>query len=667
MKLSSFIVAVSIAMSSAITASAAPPALEAFFKAPEWRGAALSPDGKRLAVVMTVPGKRGALAIVDIGAPEKSRLIAGFSDVDVGVIQWVNDHRLVYTSWDGNASLTESIWPGLWAVDDTGQNNRQLIYNADSPESIRTHIADRTLPWHWKLHNVLRDGSNDVIIEDHQYDANGQPTAIQLARLDTRSGSKRAVIENPPAHPFSWWTDPQGKVIAVETRNKGKSTLQLPDGDGWRTLSQGDAATGEGHEFEALTAYVPGYLFLIASDPEDKSDTNVLARLDLTKPGTAPQVLVGMPDFDFIGGPVVDEQTNRLLGIQFESDAQGSYWFDAQFKALQAEIDKLLPNTINRIACTACTSAASVLVVASSDRQPPVYFRFDRAEHKLTALINSRSWIDPAQMGHRELLRFKARDGMNIPVMITHPPGPARANLPAVVLVHGGPFVRGTHWADWRADAEAQFLASRGYVVIEPEFRGSTGYGHDLYSAGFKQWGLAMQDDVSDAMDFAVAKGWVDAKRVCIGGASYGGYATLMGLAKEPDRYRCGFEWAGVTDIDLMYSINWSDTSEASKEYGMRKMIGDPEKDAAQLAATSPIKLAARINKPLLLAYGGADVRVPLKHGAAFRSAVEEHNHDVEWVVYQDEGHGWLALETNVDFWTRVEKLLARSIGPGTP
>jgi len=667
MKLSSFIVAVSIAMSSAITASAAPPTLDAFFKPAEWRNAALSPDGKRLAVVMTTDGMRGKLAIVDIDAPAKSRLIAGFSDVDVGGIQWVNDHRLVYTAWDGNASLNTSIWPGLWAIDDTGENKHALIYSADSPDSTGTHIADRTLPWHWRLHNVLRDGSDDVIVEDHQYDANWQPVAIQLARLDTRSGAKRGVIDNPPAHPFYWWTDPQGKVIAVKTINKGRSSLLLPDGDGWRTLSEGDASTGEGHHSTALTAYVPGYLFLIALDPEHKSDTEVLARLNLAKPGAAPQVLIGMPDFDFIGGPVVDEETHHLLGIKFESDAQGSYWFDSQFKALQAEIDKLLPTTINQITCTACTSAASVLVVSSSDRQPPVYYRFDRAEHKLTALINSRPWIDPAQMGPRELLRFKARDGMSIPVMITHPPGPARANRPAVVLVHGGPWERGTHWADWSWHAEAQFLASRGYVVIEPEFRGSTGYGNELFRAGFKQWGLAMQDDVSDAMDFAVSKGWVDPKRVCIGGASYGGYATLMGLAKEPDRYRCGFEWVGVTDIDLMYSINWSDASDAWKEYGMPQMIGDREKDSAQLAATSPIKLASRINKPLLLAYGGGDHRVPLKHGEAFRSAVEDHNHDVEWVVYQDEGHGWLALETNVDFWTRVEKLLARTIGPGTP
>ena len=656
-----------LAAALAQAAAAAAPPIEAYFKPAEWTSATLSPDGHRLAVILTNPGERGRLVIVELMEPKKSRLIAGFRDADVGQVHWVNDHRLVYSAWDGNASLGFPIWPGLWAIDDNGQNGRQLIYSAYSPSGTGTHISDRTLPWHWVLHDVVRDGSDDVIVEDHHFDATGQPVGVFLSRLDTRSGSKHGVVEGPPEQPYRWWTDPQGKVVAVQTRDKGVSQLRVADQNGWRTISEGNIFTAEGHRLEALDSYVPGYLFVVAPDPEQKSDTQVLARVNLNKPGAQPQVLMSQPGFDFSGQLVVDDASYRLLGIQFESDAEGSYWFDPQFKALQADIDKLLPATVNQIQCTNCLDAPSVLVLASSDRQPPVYYRYDRADHQLTPLLVSRPWIDPHLMGAREFMRFKARDGMSIPVMITHPPGHEQGKRPAVVLVHGGPWERGTHWADWAWHAEAQFLASRGYVVIEPEFRGSTGYGSNLLKAGFKQWGLAMQDDVSDAMDFAVAKGWVDPQRVCIGGASYGGYATLMGLAKEPQRYRCGFEWVGVTDVELMYSIGWSDASDVWKRYGMPEMIGDRQKDAAQLAATSPIQLAARIDKPLLLAYGGADRRVPLEHGAAFRDAVVEHNHDVDWVVYPDEGHGWRALETNVDFWTRVEKLLARTIGPATP
>jgi dipeptidyl aminopeptidase/acylaminoacyl peptidase len=214
----------------------------------------------------------------------------------------------------------------------------------------------------------------------------------------------------------------------------------------------------------------------------------------------------------------------------------------------------------------------------------------------------------------------------------------------------------------------AQFLASRGYVVIEPEFRGSTGYGFNLFHAGWKQWGLAMQDDVADATTWAVKQGWVDPTRICIGGASYGGYATLMGLIKNPELYQCGFEWVGVSDIDLMYSIHWSDSSDAWKHLGMPVLVGDPSADARQLEETSPLKQAARMQRPLLMAYGAKDYRVPIEHGSSFRDAVSRTNKNIEWVVYDDEGHGWTGLKTNVDFWTRVETFLSRHIGAqGTP
>jgi dipeptidyl aminopeptidase/acylaminoacyl peptidase len=203
--------------------------------------------------------------------------------------------------------------------------------------------------------------------------------------------------------------------------------------------------------------------------------------------------------------------------------------------------------------------------------------------------------------------------------------------------------------------------------VLEPEFRGSTGFGHAHFAAGHKQWGRAMQDDIADAARWAIAQGIADPKRICIAGASYGGYATLMGLAKDPDLFRCGVNWAGVTDLNLLYTGQWafSDLSEDYKAYGMPDLIGDPVKDADMLKASSPITHAARITQPLLMAYGAADRRVPLQHGLAFRDAVSSHNKQLEWVVYQDEEHGWSQAKTRIDFWGRVEKFLAKHIGGG--
>jgi dipeptidyl aminopeptidase/acylaminoacyl peptidase len=172
-----------------------------------------------------------------------------------------------------------------------------------------------------------------------------------------------------------------------------------------------------------------------------------------------------------------------------------------------------------------------------------------------------------------------------------------------------------------------------------------------------------MQDDIADGARWAIAQGIADPKRVCIMGASYGGYATLMGLAKDGDLFRCGVNWVGVSDILLMYDATWSDMSDEWKAYGMTRMIGDREKDAAKLAAVSPLRLADRIKNPLLIAHGRLDRRVPVEHGERMRDAVMKHNPNVEWVLYDREGHGWGLPETEVDFWTRVEKFLARHNG----
>jgi dipeptidyl aminopeptidase/acylaminoacyl peptidase len=306
-----------------------------------------------------------------------------------------------------------------------------------------------------------------------------------------------------------------------------------------------------------------------------------------------------------------------------------------------------------------------VLVSSYSDVQPLVYLAFNTETGKLVKIGASHDGIRADQMGRQELVRYKARDGLSIPAWITYPRGAARKNLPMVVLVHGGPFVRGGEWG-WNADA--QFLASRGYLVMEPEFRGSTGYGWAHYHAGWKQWGLKMQDDVADGARWATAQGLADGTRICIAGASYGGYATLMGLVNDPGLYKCGVNWAGVTDIKLMYTGSWSaesDASEGWKSHGMPRLVGDLHKDAAQLEATSPLAQAARIKQPLLLAYGGDDRRVPIYHGDKFRAAVQAGNPNVEWILYPTEGHGWRLPENRIDFWTRVERFLDKHIGPG--
>jgi dipeptidyl aminopeptidase/acylaminoacyl peptidase len=363
-------------------------------------------------------------------------------------------------------------------------------------------------------------------------------------------------------------------------------------------------------------------------------------------------------DFDL--HPQFIANDRKLLGLRFTVDAEVTQWLDADMAALQDQIDRLLPATGNRLQLPKHGDSPWVLVEAFADNQPTTTYAYERVAKRLVKLGNTHPGIDRSQLGRTDFVHIRARDGLDIPTYLTLPPGENKKNLPMVVLVHGGPWSRGT---SWHFDPEVQFLASRGYAVLQAEFRGGTGFGSRHFKAGHRQWGRAMQDDLADATRWAIAQGHADAKRICIAGASYGGYATLMGLINDPELFRCGVEWVGVTDIGLMFSVDWSDVTEEWKKYGQVKLIGDPVTDAAALAAVSPLQNAARLKQPLLMAYGEFDARVPLIHGEKFRDAVKAHNPQVEWVVYEKEGHGWSRPETRIDFWGRVEKFLARHIG----
>lgn len=273
----------------------------------------------------------------------------------------------------------------------------------------------------------------------------------------------------------------------------------------------------------------------------------------------------------------------------------------------------------------------------------------------------ARPEIDPRRMAAMDLHRMKARDGLEIPVWVTRPRNaPAGKPLPAVVIVHSGPWSRGRYWG-WHTDA--QFLASRGYVVIEPEFRGSLGYGDTLFKAGWKQWGRAMQDDVADATRWAAAQGWADPGRTCIAGVGYGGYAVLMGLIRDATLYRCGIAQSPITDPRLLFDHVWARAIAADfRAYSLPLLLGDPEADAAALAGIAPVEQAANIKTPLLLAYGGNDRFIPPVHSVRLRSALRTAGSEPEWVEYTEEGHGWLKEANRFDFARKIEAFLSKHL-----
>jgi len=644
------------AIASGAHAADSPPGPEKFFQHPRMVAAQLSPDGQTVALLLATDAKsRVRLVGMDVETARFTSL-AGFEDADVADFHWVNAHRLVFELGDRDSPVGDlDSAPGLYGVNIDGSALRELVSRHGHPFFERGGDHSRVLPWNTEFLEPVDGVSEDVYVyKAEEYDEK-HADYLQLQRLDTLHGQV-ADVPTPP-HTFQWVFDPKGelRVVVTDKGNHSKVMALEPGGKEWTTL-------GDFEHFVDDKTFNPSYidqdgkLFVEARNGSDKVSvwTYDLARRKLAdKPWLVSPKYDLHPRYISVGG--------KLAGLAFRADAYVTQWVAPELEALQAKVDKLLPSTTNHLSVAANGNLDAVVVHATSDRVPGVWFLLDQTKGKLLKLGATMPDIDPKTQATLEPVQYAARDGLDIPAWLTIPAGAQGKQLPLVLLVHGGPHVRGRSW-DW--EPESQFLASRGYAVLEPEFRGSTGYGQKLFQSGWKQWGLAMQDDIADAVRWAVAQGIADPKRVCIAGASYGGYAVLMGLARDPDLYRCGVDWVGVTDMNLMYTASWSDTSDEWKKYGMPVLVGDPVADAAQLKATSPTNVVARIHAPVLMAYGGKDRRVPIEHGERFRDALKRQpGAQIEWVVYDKEGHGWRALDTRVDFWNRVARFLDANIG----
>lgn len=651
------------AQAPAATPAAAPPPVEAFFSRSPFGGAILSPSGKYLAVRSGAPDKRDFLVVVDL-AVNKGTVVAAYDDMDINEFRWINDERLVFNVRDKEVGAGDIEYaPGLFAVDRDGS---ELIQLADVSAAFlrgRAPAGRKLLPWNTFLHaqSGPQDSEYVYVISPYFDGMTGKVGHVSLLRLNTLTGQTHNVPRPAPTT-SGWVLDHKGEPrLAISTDEAIINWhYRDPANNQWRKLLSYNAYSYGKDTIDPLGFGPDGTLYVSTRAGKDTASVHTFS---FATGKANPEPLLVTTGYDFAGEPII--RNGKFVGLHFTTDAESQEWLDPGMKAMQETVDKLLPATINLLSMPSRAETPWVLVRSYSDAIPPSYSLYHRETKLINKVGDSRPGINPKQMGRQQAIRYKARDGLEIPALLTMPPGAAKTGLPLVVLVHGGPFVRGSSWG-WHP--YSQFLASRGYAVLEPEFRGSMGFGAKHFLAGWKQWGLAMQDDVADGTRYLIDKGIVDPKRICIAGASYGGYATLMGLVNDPDLYKCGVNWVGVTDINLMYTDSWnyaSDLPDEWKRYGMPAMIGDRVKDAAQLKATSPIEQAARITQPLLLAYGGVDQRVPLHHGKKFYDAVTRTNKNVEWVEYPEEAHGFRLPKNNYDFWTRVEKFLDKNIGSG--
>jgi dienelactone hydrolase len=633
--------------------------VESFFRHPDISSAVLSPSGRWLAVRTAHGGARVGIMTFDLQAKGKALETVRYGDADINNVYWVNDDRIVFDLVDlQGGSGDQRFAPGLYSVRPDGTELYQLIRSYGKAFSSERGRIREALNWDHGLLKVPIGNGNEVIVGEYVRDGLGDLVSVRAKRLNVENGSTSSLSFGAPPNARSWWFDPAGEPRVVVAADGGFRTIhwRAPGQDGWVQLARFENLNMGFYPFFVDAA---GVLYVTTAD--GPAGTDVLRRFDFKTGKPSADKLASTPGFDFRGGIVTDPLSGKAVGVRVETDAETTAWFDPRMKALQAAVDAKLQGHVNRISCRRCNEKDAVVLVHSfSDQDPGRYWIYRPDGESWQFAGATRKDIDPTQMATLDFHRIKTRDGADLPVWVTTPAKSVAAATPpaAVVLVHGGPWLRGGHW---RWDDDAQFLASRGYVVVEPEFRGGTGFGDAHFRAGWKQWGGLMQDDVADAVKWAAGKGLIDPKRVCIAGASYGGYATLMGLIKHPELYRCGIAWVAVTDPRLLFAFSWlSDMSEEAKKYDLRTLIGDPDKDAAMLRAAAPVELAGRIKAPVMLAFGGVDQRVPLEHGTLMRDALRAAGNVPEWVVYPEEGHGWLRIESRVDFANRAERFLAK-------
>ena len=594
---------------------------------------ALSPDGKHLASIIWT-GMANTLMLIDTDTqatrvlvkPETSFRLKGF--IQPYRVHWIGNDALAVDFNDGQCSVVD--FNGRRGIVLGGQFQRMIAAGKPGEPAQWAIVSSQGVfhgP-HFRRVNVQTGESADVPI-----DLSGD----LLKAVFDRAGHLRAAQTRETK-----WLQPGAKIT-----NWYRHDEQSP----WQQLAQASVTA------DLWTPIgVPDDTDTLVVLSRDGRDTWAMYSYDVATRRIT-DLRVGHPTEDLIG--TEEDADENLIRATTHGLKPETFWFDARWEALQRSVDKALPNTINLLKGD---PQGKVLVLSYSDRDPGEWLLLDTGPMTLRRFARVLPNIAPADMRPMQTITYAADDGLAIPAYLTLPGGPAKPR-PMVVYIHGGPVARN----EWAWSSEVQILAAAGYVVFQPQFRGSAGFGRKFEQAGYRQWGLAMQDDITTGVKAMIARGVADPSRVCIYGASYGGYAALWGLVKTPELYRCGASLAGVSDIGELFS-DWSDTnsSKAAQEW-MRFAVGDIDTMAAQFDAVSPEKHAAQIRVPVLLGHGSDDERVPIGHSKRMAAALQSAHVTVETHWYADEGHGLRNLYDLRDFDTALLDFLDRNIGPASP
>ena len=595
--------------------------LRDFFRNPEQSGFEISPDGRNISFMQ--PYQRRMNVFVQPRAGGTAVRVTGETERDVAGYFWKGPNRIIYVKdFKGDENFH------VVSVDADGKN----LVDLTPFDNVRAELLDDRI-----------DHDDEIIVGLNKRN----PELFDAYRLDLKTRELTLIAENP-GQITRWVTDHDGRIrVAVATDGVNSSLLYRADD---RSPFTTVITTNFKEQIDPLFFdFDNKRLYASSNINRDK------AAIVLIDPATAKEerLIFQHPDVD-VTALSWSPKRKVITNAQFTTWKRERAFFDAEFERIYRDLQQQLPGY--EISLQSNDKDESLFVVAAAnDRTQGVRYLYEVATKRLARLADIAPWLEEKNLVEVKPITYQSRDGLTIHGYLTLPRGGGK-NLPLVVNPHGGPWARD----GWGYNPELQFLANRGYAVLQMNFRGSTGYGRKFWEASFKEWGRKMQDDVSDGVAYAIKEGIADPKRVAIYGASYGGYATLAGLAFTPDLYACGVDYVGVSNLfTFMKTIPpyWKPMLDMLYE-----MVGDPVKDKALLEAASPVMHADKIKAPLFIAQGAKDPRVNKDESDQMVAALRKRGIDVEYMVKDNEGHGFHNEENRFAFYEAMERFLAKHL-----
>jgi dipeptidyl aminopeptidase/acylaminoacyl peptidase len=538
---------------------------------------------------------------------------------------WKNDNRLVFLQDKGG---NENFH--LFAVDKDGKNQKELTVGED----VRAEIIDD-----------LFENENEMIVGLNKRN----PEFYDAYRININTGELTMVGENP-GNITGWQTDNAGN-IRIATTTDGINTGVLYRNSEKEPFSE-LTTTNFKESFSPLYFDFDDKTLLVASNIG--RDRTSIVKYDPIKKKEI-STLFEHPEVD-VSNVLRSRKRKVITGVAYETDKSHYQFFDKQREELQKKLDKRFPGY--EVALSGQNrNEDKLLITVSSDRSYGSYYFYDLTTGSFTKLADISPWLKEDDLAEMKPIKYIARDGKVINGYLTLPKGVPAKNLPVVINPHGGPWARD----EWGFNPEVQFLANRGYAVLQMNFRGSVGYGRKFWEASFKQWGKTMQDDITDGVNWMISQGFADPKRIAIYGASYGGYATLAGITLTPDLYACAVDYVGVSNLFTFMSTippYWKPYLDM-----MYEMVGDPEKDKELMTAASPVFHVDKIKCPLFIAQGANDPRVAKAESDQMVEALKKRGIDVPYMVKDNEGHGFGNEENRMDFYKEMERFFGKYLG----